>query len=197
LADLRCKFILSSTKGTLVAIKFFLSMTIQELNHLPEEQLKEKLFNCCGSTAWVKKMLSVFPVEDYIDLMEDAEEKWYECSEADWKEAFTHHPKIGDVDSLKQKFASTARWASGEQAGVNSASDEVLEKLAEGNRQYEEKFGYIFIVCATGKRADEMLEILQSRMPNDPKREIEVAADQQMQITKIRLSKLLDINNNE
>jgi 2-oxo-4-hydroxy-4-carboxy-5-ureidoimidazoline decarboxylase len=172
-------------------------MTIKELNHLPEEQLKEELFKCCGSTAWVKKMLSVFPVEDYIDLMEDAEEKWYECSETDWKEAFTHHPKIGDVDSLKQKFASTAQWASGEQAGVNSASDEILKRLAEGNRQYEEKFGYIFIVCATGKRADEMLEILQSRMPNDTKREIEVAADQQMQITKIRLSKLLDINNNE
>jgi 2-oxo-4-hydroxy-4-carboxy-5-ureidoimidazoline decarboxylase len=171
-------------------------MTIQELNHLPQQQLKDELFKCCGSAAWVNKMMTVFPVEDYVDLMEDAEEKWYECSEEDWKEAFSHHPKIGDVDSLKDKFANTAQWASGEQAGVNEASNEVLQKLSHGNRLYEEKFGYIFIVCATGKRADEMLEILESRLSNDAKREIEVAADQQMQITKIRLSKLLDINNN-
>jgi 2-oxo-4-hydroxy-4-carboxy-5-ureidoimidazoline decarboxylase len=166
-------------------------MTIQELNHLPQQQLKDELFKCCGSTAWVNKMITVFPVEDYVDLMEDAEEKWYECSEEDWREAFTHHPKIGDINSLKERFANTAGWASGEQAGVNAASNEILQKLSEGNRLYEERFGYIFIVCATGKRADEMLEILQSRLNNDAKREIEVAADQQMQITKIRLSKLL------
>lgn len=167
-------------------------MSIHELNHLPQDQLKEALFKCCGSTAWVKKMLTVFPVEDYVDLVEDAEEKWYECSEEDWKEAFTHHPKIGDIDSLKNKFASTAQWAGSEQSGVNIASEKILQQLAEGNRQYEEKFGYIFIVCATGKRADEMLAILESRLPNDPQREIEVAADQQMQITKIRLEKLLN-----
>jgi 2-oxo-4-hydroxy-4-carboxy-5-ureidoimidazoline decarboxylase len=167
-------------------------MTIQELNHLPQEQLKEELFKCCGSRAWVNKMLTVFPVEDYVDLMEDAEDKWYECSEEDWKEAFTHHPKIGDIDSLKKKFTSTAQWASGEQAGVNTASDEVLQKLSEGNRLYEEKFGYIFIVCATGKSAEEMLSILESRLPNDAAEEIKMAADHQMQITKIRLDKLLN-----
>lgn len=168
-------------------------MTIQELNHLPKEQLKEELFKCCGSTAWVNKMLTTFPVEDYVDLVEDAEEKWYECTEADWKEAFSHHPRIGDIDSLKTRFASTAQWASGEQSGVNAASEKILEQLAEGNQLYEKKFGYIFIVCATGKRADEMLAILESRMDNAPEKEIEVAADQQMQITKIRLDKLLDI----
>jgi 2-oxo-4-hydroxy-4-carboxy-5-ureidoimidazoline decarboxylase len=172
-------------------------MTIQELNHLPQEQLKQELFRCCGSTAWVNKMVTAFPVEDYVDLMEDAEEKWYQCTESDWKEAFTHHPRIGDIDSLQKKFASTSNWASGEQSGVATASDEILKSLAESNQQYEQKFGYIFIVCATGKRADEMLEILQSRIINNPAKEIEVAADQQLQITKIRLSKLLGINNNE
>src|SRR3954471_6202094 len=121
-------------------------MTIHDLNNLPQEQLKEVLFKCCGSTAWVNKMLSVFPVEDYVDLVEDAEEKWYQCTEQDWKEAFSHHPKIGDVDSLKERFASTAQWASGEQSGVNSASDEIFQQLKESNRLYEEKFGYIFIV---------------------------------------------------
>jgi 2-oxo-4-hydroxy-4-carboxy-5-ureidoimidazoline decarboxylase len=167
-------------------------MTIHDFNHLPKEQLKEALFKCCGSTAWVKKMLTVFPVEDYVDLMEDAEEQWYKCTEEDWKEAFTHHPKIGDVDSLKEKFSATAQWASAEQSGINSASERIFQELAEGNHAYEEKFGYIFIVCATGKRADEMLGILQSRLPNDPQKEIEVAADQQMQITKLRLEKLLN-----
>lgn len=166
-------------------------MTIQELNHLSQEQLKETLFKCCGSANWVNKMLDVFPVEDFVDLIEDAEEKWRECSEADWKEAFTHHPKIGDVESLKKKFASTAQWASGEQSGVNTASEKVLQLLSDGNKIYENKFGYIFIVCATGKSAEEMLGMLEVRLQNTAEDEIKIAADQQMQITKIRLEKLL------
>jgi 2-oxo-4-hydroxy-4-carboxy-5-ureidoimidazoline decarboxylase len=137
-------------------------------------------------------MLGVFPAEDYVDLMEDAEEKWYECSEKDWKEAFSHHPKIGDVDALREKFASTAQWASSEQSGVNTAPEEALNRLSEGNRRYEDKFGYIFIVCATGKSAEEMLALLESRINNEPGEELEIAADQQMQITKLRLDKLIN-----
>jgi 2-oxo-4-hydroxy-4-carboxy-5-ureidoimidazoline decarboxylase len=168
-------------------------MTTHDLNHLPQEQLKEALSRCCGSNTWVNKMLNVFPIEDYVDLTEDAEEKWWECSENDWREAFTHHPRIGDVDSLKKKFASTAQWASGEQSGVATASDDIIQQLAEGNKRYEEKFGYIFIVCATGKSAGEMLNDLQSRLENSPEEEITIAADQQLQIMKIRLGKLLDL----
>src|SRR5687768_4582180 len=136
-------------------------MTIHELNHLPPGELKKVLFKCCGSTAWVNKMLDVFPVEDYVDLTEDAEEKWYECSEADWREAFSQHPKIGDTESLTKKFASTAAWAAGEQSGVNAATKETINRLADGNRAYEKKFGYIYIVCATGRLADEMLDDLE------------------------------------
>jgi 2-oxo-4-hydroxy-4-carboxy-5-ureidoimidazoline decarboxylase len=124
--------------------------------------------------------------------LEDAEEQWFQCSEQDWKEAFARHPEIGDVESLKKKFASTAEWASGEQSGVNTATQQTIETLAEGNRAYKKKFGYIFIVCATGKSGKEMLEILQSRMTNDPEDEIQVAADEQNKITKLRLEKLLD-----
>jgi 2-oxo-4-hydroxy-4-carboxy-5-ureidoimidazoline decarboxylase len=174
-------------------------MTLHELNTLPKQQLKEELTKCCGSSAWVNKMLPFFPADDLVELLEDAEEQWYKCSEEDWKEAFTHHPKIGDVESLsdgllseKKKFASTAQWASGEQSGVNTASQKTIEVLAEDNKRYEKKFGYIFIVCATGKSAEEMLEILRSRLPNDPKEEIEIAADEQNKITKLRLEKLLD-----
>jgi 2-oxo-4-hydroxy-4-carboxy-5-ureidoimidazoline decarboxylase len=167
-------------------------MTLHELNILPNKQLKEQLTKCCGSSAWVNKMLPFFPADDLVELLEDAEEQWYTCSQQDWKEAFTHHPKIGDIESLKKKFTSTEQWASGEQSGVNTASQKTIEALAEGNREYEKKFGYIFIVCATGKSAAEMLDILESRLPNTPEDEIQVAADEQNKITKLRLEKLLE-----
>jgi 2-oxo-4-hydroxy-4-carboxy-5-ureidoimidazoline decarboxylase len=147
---------------------------------------------CCGSTVWVDKMISFFPAEDLVELLEDAEEQWYKCTEKDWREAFAHHPKIGDTESLKKKFASTATWAAGEQGGVNTASQQTIEALAKGNHDYEDKFGYIFIVCATGKTAEEMLALLKERLPNDPVEEILIAADEQNKITKLRLQKLLD-----
>jgi 2-oxo-4-hydroxy-4-carboxy-5-ureidoimidazoline decarboxylase len=136
--------------------------------------------------------MNFFPIEDLVELLDDAEEQWYKCSPEDWKEAFSHHPKIGDIDSLKKKFASTANWAIGEQGRASTASEETIKSLAKGNKEYEDKFGYIFIVCATGKSADEMLTILESRLPNDPEKEIEIAADEQNKITRLRLEKLLD-----
>jgi 2-oxo-4-hydroxy-4-carboxy-5-ureidoimidazoline decarboxylase len=167
-------------------------MTLHELNILPKQQLIAELKKCCGSSAWVNRMLPFIPADDMIELLEDAEEQWWQCSEEDWKEAFHHHPKIGDVESLIKKFASTAQWASGEQSGVTVAAKETIEALAEGNCLYEEKFGYIFIVCATGKSAEEMLEMLQSRLENKPEEEIRIAADEQNKITKLRIEKLLD-----
>ena len=167
-------------------------MTLHELNTLPKQQLIAELTNCCGSSAWVYKMLPFFPADDLVELLEDAEEQWFKCSEEDWKEAFAHHPKIGDIDSVKKKFTGLAQWASGEQSGVSTASPKTIEALAEGNKKYEDKFGYIFIVCATGKSAEEMLEILGSRLSNDPKDEMEIAGDEQNKITKLRLEKLLD-----
>jgi 2-oxo-4-hydroxy-4-carboxy-5-ureidoimidazoline decarboxylase len=167
-------------------------MTLHEFNILPKQQLIKELTKCCGSSAWVNKMLPFIPADDMVELLEDAEEQWYKCSETDWKEAFAHHPKIGDVESLTKKFASTAQWASGEQSGIKAASQQTIEALAEGNLEYEKKFGYIFIVCATGKSAEEMLEILQSRLLNNPEDEIQVAADEQNKITKLRIEKLLE-----
>lgn len=167
-------------------------MTLHELNMLSKPQLRQELEKCCGSSAWVEKVMVFFPVEDLVELLDDAEEEWYKCSPEDWKEAFSHHPKIGDIDSLKKKFASTANWAMGEQKGTSEASEETIKALAKGNKEYEDKFGYIFIVCATGKSAEEMLDILQSRLSNNPKEEIEIAADEQNKITRLRLEKLLD-----
>lgn len=167
-------------------------MTLHEFNILPREQLIETLSKCCGSSAWVKRMLPFIPADDMVELLEDAEEQWWLCTEADWKDAFAQHPKIGDRKSLQKKFASTAAWASDEQSGVDEAPTETIEALAEANRLYEQKFGYIFIVCATGKSAEEMLTLLQTRLQNSPEVEIEVAADEQQKITRLRIEKLLD-----
>lgn len=166
-------------------------MILPELNELPLTQLQATLTTCCGSTAWVNEMAKLFPVESRESLFEQAEAIWFACSENDWREAFDHHPKIGDINSLKKKYANTEALAANEQSGVATASPETLEKLAEGNRLYEEKFGYIFIVCATGKSADDMLDILESRLPNSPDDEILIASQEQNKITLIRLDKLL------
>ncbi|CAN5302422.1 2-oxo-4-hydroxy-4-carboxy-5-ureidoimidazoline decarboxylase [soil metagenome] len=168
-------------------------MILPELNQLALPQLKEALATCCGSTAWVNELAKIFPVESKESLFEQAETIWFACSESDWREAFRHHPKIGDIHSLREKFAGTKAWAAGEQSGVSVASQQVLEDLSEGNRLYEEKFGYIFIVCATGKSADEMLDLLNARLLNSPETEILIAMQEQNKITKIRLEKLLTL----
>ncbi len=139
-------------------------------------------------------MLTIFPVEDLVELLEAAEEKWYECTEADWRQAFEHHPKIGDINSLKEKFANTAEWAAGEQSGVNNADESILTELAKANDEYQNKFGFIFIVCATGKSAEELLSNLKARLNNAKDEEIQNAASEQNKITKLRLEKLF-LNN--
>lgn len=171
-------------------------MTIAEFDHLRDETKRGLLVQCCGSSAWVDKMLTVFPVEDLVELLEAAEEKWDECNEEDWKEAFDHHPKIGDIDTLKEKFANTAQWASAEQSGVNDAAENVIQELVKGNEAYEKKFGNIFIVCATGKSAGQMLDILKQRLNNSKEEEIKIAAAEQLSITKLRLEKLFGISVN-
>ncbi len=148
------------------------------------------LLHCCGSASWVNQLIELFPFNTISDLKKASDRIWFSLSETDWKEAFSHHPKIGDVKSLKEKFAGTATWAEGEQAGVKNASEKVLLDLQKGNEDYESKFGYIFIVCATGKPATEMLSLLQSRLINNPAFEIRVAAEEQNKITHLRLDKL-------
>jgi 2-oxo-4-hydroxy-4-carboxy-5-ureidoimidazoline decarboxylase len=164
-------------------------MTIQDLNNMDQRELRELLYRCCGSRSWSKMMLTHFPTEDMIELLDNAEEVWNECSEEEWKEAFSQHPRIGDLESLKAKFDDGP--AGEEQASVKNASGEVLENLASANEEYEKKFGYIFIVCASGKSPEEMLDLLRRRMNNQPATEIRIAADEQMKITRLRLEKML------
>ena len=167
-------------------------MTLSDLNSLPKPTLAEVLQKCCGSTAWVESMVATFPIAAPEALLTEATTQWNKLTEADWREAFAHHPKIGgNVEALREKFASTSAWAEGEQASVREASQETLAALAAGNTEYEQKFGYIFIVCATGKSADEMLALLQARLPNTAEAELLIAAGEQDKITRIRLEKLL------
>lgn len=166
-------------------------MRIEELNDLSSVDFKNEIIKCCGSSVWVEKILDQRPFKSLDSILQVSESIWNSLTEKDWIEAFTHHPKIGDINSLREKFSSTKDWATGEQSGVDSASEEILKRLAEKNKEYEEKFGYIFIVCATGKSVDEMLEALNRRLKNKHEDEIKIAAGEQAKITKLRLEKLL------
>ena len=166
-------------------------MHLQELNNLPPATRAEALATCCGAAAWVAVLNQQFPFATAAALFAAADQIWQNLSEADWREAFTHHPKIGDVNALREKFTSTATWAAGEQGAVRQASQATLAALAAGNDAYAQKFGYTFIVCATGKSAGEILALLQARLPNAPTQEIHTAMGEQAKITRLRLEKLL------
>lgn len=156
---------------------------------LPQEALAE-FMRCCGTKRWARGMTARRPFHSRSTLLAGAESLWSLLTAADWREAFSHHPKIGDVEGLRRKFATTSAWTAGEQSGIVGAEEEVLTALARGNADYEAKFGYIFIVCATGKSAAEMREILQGRLPNGPRTELRIAAEEQKKITRLRLEKL-------
>jgi len=162
----------------------------QRLDAATPEDARRLLLMCCGSTGWVEAMLARRPFGGTQALLEAADDVWRRQSEADWKEAFSHHPTIGERNLQQARFESTRHLSAAEQAGVADAADQVLADLADANRLYETRFGYVFIICATGRSAAEMLTALQSRLSNDPATELRVAAGEQARITAIRLSAL-------
>ena len=166
-------------------------MSLSDVNALSVEDATHAFMQCCTSSTWVKRMVESRPYADAEALVQAANENWLDLQEADFLEAFEGHPKIGDVSSLKAKYANTKELASGEQSGVNAADEATIEALANGNTEYEKKFGFIFIVCATGKSAGEMLELLNARLPNDRDTELKNAAEEQRKIFHIRLNKLI------
>lgn len=166
-------------------------MTLAELNALSEAEARIAFVRCCGASRWVERMVARRPFVGIQALLGIAYGFWMGLGPDDWREAFTHHPRIGDLESLKRRFASTADLATREQSTVAAASRVVLEALAEGNRAYEERFGYIFIVFASGRSADEMLALLKDRLGNDPEAELKIAAKEQWKIMRLRLDKML------
>ena len=175
---------------------------------------ERELLRCCGSSRWAERMAKARPFDSVAAMRVTADAIWAALAESDWREAFAAHPKIGaggaggagmaglsrrsreaakaDGSDLSRRSAQReGGWSSHEQAGVASASDSVLDRLAAKNEEYAARFGYIFIVCATGKSADEMLAILERRLANDATLEIRLAAEEQRKITQLRLEKLM------
>jgi 2-oxo-4-hydroxy-4-carboxy-5-ureidoimidazoline decarboxylase len=165
-------------------------VNVEALNALPDVEAQAAFLRCCGSTRWVQQMAARRPFGNGSELLAAAGEIWWGLTEADWLEAFAAHPKIGDLDALRRRFAATAAWSTEEQAGMAGASEAILQALAEGNRQYEVRFGHIFIVCASGKSAEEMLMLLRQRLNNTPPAELRIAAGEQDKITRLRLERL-------
>ena len=161
-------------------------MTIKAFNKVNKTEKAKQLMSCCGSSVWVELMMKQFPFASESRLINVATDIWYnKCNSLDWLESFTHHPKIGDVKSLTKKFAGK------EQASVAAAAKKTITALANANKEYEAKFGFIFIVCATGKPATEMLRLLEDRLSNTIGEELHIAMGEQMKITILRFQKLI------
>ncbi|HEY0758108.1 MAG TPA: 2-oxo-4-hydroxy-4-carboxy-5-ureidoimidazoline decarboxylase [Acidisarcina sp.] len=155
------------------------------------EDAVSELLPCCGSRAWAAAVVARRPLHTQDALFRAADEAWSSAGREDWIEAFACHPRIGERARAAGAEAQFARWSEQEQAGARGADGEVHRALAEGNRLYEERFGFTYIVCATGKSAEEMLGILKRRLQNDAASEIGEAAEQQRLITRLRLAKWL------
>lgn len=164
---------------------------LDRLNALRPREAAERLRACCGSSRWVEAMLARRPFESVDDLLAAADEAWRATGPKDWDEAFAHHPRIGERHAAAPASAAARAWSAGEQGSAAGASAAARAELAEANEAYERRFGRIYIVCATGRSAEEMLADIAARMKNDPERERAVAVEEQRKITRLRLKTLI------
>ena len=162
------------------------------LNELDAEEARKELLKCCGATRWASGVEQSRPYRNAEDLLARANDVWWSLTKNDWLEAFRGHPKIGEKKAAQAVAAQSQQWSAHEQRDVQDATPEAIDNLARLNREYEEKFGFIFIVCATGKSSDEILALLEQRLQNDPVAELPIAAAEQAKITELRLRKLLE-----
>lgn len=161
------------------------------LDRLPGPEAALLLESCCGSRAWVLGMLARRPFGSLDALLAAADEVWWSLDRDDWLEAFDHHPRIGEQSAAASPGDRAHGWSADEQRGVSASSEEIRESLAVGNREYERRFGHIYLVSAADKSAAELLTLLHQRLTNDPATELRVAAGEQAKITNLRLRKLL------
>ena len=160
---------------------------LDRLNAMPPLDATAALLRCCGSSRWTAALVGARPFEDAAALARIAERVWWSLGEADYLEAFAAHPRIGASGE-----ASAAKWTREEQAAAGGAAAQTLAELAESNREYADKHGFIYIVCASGRGADEMLADLRTRLRNPRDVELRTAAEEQAKITRLRLAKLLE-----
>ena len=164
-------------------------MRLGDLNSLDDETAMRAFLRCCGSSRWARQMTAARPFAGAEAVAGAANAVWSGLDRADWLEAFAAHPKIGET---RPGGSGVADWSQEEQAGVAGAAAQSLRRLTEANRDYAARFGYIFIVCATGRTAGEMLTLLEDRLRHDAGEELPVAAEEQRKITQLRLGKLLE-----
>jgi 2-oxo-4-hydroxy-4-carboxy-5-ureidoimidazoline decarboxylase len=167
------------------------SWSVAAIDGMPADRAAGLLAECCGSARWVRMMLERRPFRRREALLSAALEVWRSLDPADWKEAFAHHPRIGERTSPLPQGAQGRVWSASEQARADSAGDQTRRALAEANRAYEARFGYTYIVCATGRTAEEMLALARERLANDATSELRVAAGEQEEIARLRLQALL------
>jgi len=160
-------------------------------NRLPVDEAANEILPCCCSKNWARQLASRRPISDEADLLRASEDVWKGLTMADWMEAFTSHPRIGESPAQPSRAPRSAAWSRQEQQRVAEAGEEIGVALAEGNRAYEQRFHRTFIVCATGMSAPDILQILQRRLRNDDAAELQEAAEQQRQIANLRLKKWL------
>ena len=168
-----------------------MSEALARWNRLPMQEATKEILPCCGSTAWAQGMAERRPIQNEATLLAASDETWRNLTEADWMEAFRSHPRIGESRAPQSALTQSAAWSTLEQQNVTVSGDAVRIALAEANREYEQRFKHIFIVCAIGKSGPEILEILKRRMQNDQATELRETVKQQRQITHIRLKKWL------
>jgi OHCU decarboxylase len=161
------------------------------LNSLSADEAAQGLLQCCGSKRWANEMADARPFSTLETLLATANDFWWSLDQSDWLEAFRSHPKIGEKKAADKVSTQSQQWSGQEQSGVANASGETVSTLADLNADYEKKFGFIFIICATGKTSDEMLSTLRERLQHDPATELPIAAAEQSKITELRLKKML------
>ncbi len=164
---------------------------LERWNALSSEAAAKDILPCCGSRNWAHEMAERRPIHSEVDLLEACDAVCASLADSDWDEAFQSHPRIGESHAQAPVPGRSASWSGEEQRSVVSAEEKVKRAVAEGNREYEERFHRIFIICAAGKPASEIVMILQRRLANDPHMEFLEAAEQQRQITHLRLKKWL------
>lgn len=168
-----------------------MSEVLARWNVLPAEVAVQEIISCCGSAAWAQKLANRRPFKDEGSLVTASDEIWYQLQKQDWLEAFSKHPRIGERRAPAVASQKSAAWSAQEQQSVAAAGEATQSALAEANQEYERRFGRVFIVCATGKSANQMLVILRQRLQNDDATELQDAAEEQRKITNLRLKKWL------
>jgi allantoicase len=164
---------------------------LARLDALPPAQAREAMLSCCGSPAWAERMSARRPFASVEELLAAADQVWGELGRDEWLAAFRAHPEIGGGGVEAEQGERARAWSSAEQAGARTAGAATRAALADANRAYRERFGHVYIVCATGRSAEEMLSLCQERLANDPEAELAIAGEEQRKITRLRLEKLL------